>query len=186
MIFKQIILAVRTVIYALAFLFLGKVHFLGGLVIFIAYFISDGLKSAVEIAQNDMGVRVSDYQMYLSGERFEGYQGIIGWFTGPISSLVSLIIPTMFVSVGFTSDWDVLYMDDVRIKCMLIGLFFDFFGYLLIMIPYFFFWDYTDEKHREVMRVLQERADSLAAEQTQDPTLPAAEPVLVQAEDGTE
>ncbi len=73
----------------------------------------------MEIAQNDMGVRVSDDQMYISGERFEGYQGIIGWFTGPISSLVSLIIPIMFVGAGFTSDWDVLYMDDVRVKCML-------------------------------------------------------------------
>ena len=70
----------------------------------------------------------------------------------------------MFVGAGFTSDWDVLYMDDVRIKCMLIGLFFDFFGYLLIMIPYLFFWDYTDEKHREVMKVLQERADMLKNE----------------------
>ncbi|MBR4743286.1 MAG: MFS transporter [Oscillospiraceae bacterium] len=167
MVFKQIILAARTAIYAMAFLFLGKVHFLGGLVIFIAYFISDGLKSAVEIAQSDMGVRVSDYQMYISGERFEGYQGIIGWFTGPISSLVSLIIPIMFVGAGFTSDWDVLYMDDVRVKCMLIGLFFDFFGYLLIMIPYIFFWDYTDEKHREVMRVLQERAEQAAAQSEQ-------------------
>ena len=174
MVFKQIILAVRTVIYAFAFLFLGKVHFLGGLLIFVVYFISDGLKSAVEIAQNDMGVRVSDYQMYISGERFEGYQGIIGWFTGPISSLVSLIIPIMFVGAGFTSDCDVLYMDDVRIKCMLIGLFFDFFGYLLIMIPYIFFWDYTDEKHKEVMEVLQARAEKLKAEQAAEEAAAAA------------
>ncbi|MBQ6165411.1 MAG: MFS transporter [Clostridia bacterium] len=175
MVFKQIILAVRTVIYALAFLFLGKVHFLGGLVIFITYAISDGLKSAVEIAQNDMGVRVSDYQMYISGERFEGYQGIIGWFTGPISSLISLIIPIMFVGVGFTSDWDVLYVDDVRVKCMLIGLFFDFFGYLLIMIPYIFFWDYSDEKHQEVMKELQERAERLQAETDADTSGEAAD-----------
>ena len=175
MVFKQIILAVRTVIYALAFLFLGKVHFLGGLVIFITYAISDGLKSAVEIAQNDMGVRVSDYQMYISGERFEGYQGIIGWFTGPISSLISLIIPIMFVGVGFTSDWDVLYVNDVRVKCMLIGLFFDFFGYLLIMIPYIFFWDYSDEKHQEVMKELQERAERLQAETDADTSGEAAD-----------
>ena len=164
-VFKQIILAARTAIYAMAFLFLGKAHFLGGLVIFIAYFISDGLKSAVEIAQSDMNVRVTDYQMYISGERFEGYQGIIGWFTGPISSLVSLIIPLMFVGIGLTSDWDVLYMDDVRIKCMIVGLAFDFVGYILIMLPYLFMWDYSDEKHREVMKVLQERAEKLAAEQ---------------------
>jgi|GEM_PF-5605403 len=31
-------------------------------------------------------------------------------------------------------------------------------------LPYVFFWDFTDEKHREVMRVLQERADKLKGE----------------------
>ena len=28
----------------------------------------------------------------------------------------------MFYRVGFTSDWDVLFIADVRVKCMLIGL----------------------------------------------------------------
>ena len=62
---------------------------------------------------------------------------------------------------------------------MLIGLFFDFFGYILIMLPYIFFWDYTDEKHREVMRVLQERADALTNKETSESSgtdaVPAAE-----------
>ena len=122
------------------------------------------MTSALKIAQNDMNIRVSDYQMYISGERFEGYQGIIGWFTGPITSLVGLIIPLMFVSAGFTSDWDVLYMDDVRIKCMIIGIAFDLAGYILMMLPYIFFWDYTDEKHVEIMKELQARADRLGEE----------------------
>ena len=48
---------------------------------------------------------------------------------------------------------------------MVIGIAFDLAGYLLMIIPYLFFWDFTDEKHREVMQVLQERADRLSAEQ---------------------
>ena len=44
---------------------------------------------------------------------------------------------------------------------MMIGIVFDLVGYALMIIPYLF-WDYTDEKHREVMRVLQERADAAA------------------------
>ncbi len=164
MVFSQIVNAGRSVIYIVAFLFLGKLHWLCGILLFIAYFLGDGLTSALKIAQNDMNIRISDYQMYISGERFEGYQGIIGWFTGPITSLVGLIIPLMFVSAGFTSDWDVLYMDDVRIKCMIIGIAFDLAGYILMMLPYIFFWDYTDEKHVEIMKELQARADRLGEE----------------------
>ncbi len=162
MIFSQIVNASRSAIYIVAFLFLGNLHWLCGVLLFIAYFLGDGLTSALQIAKNDMNIRVSDYQMYISGERFEGYQGIIGWFTGPITSLVGLIIPLMFVGAGFTSDWDVLYMDDVRIKCMVIGIAFDLAGYLLMMLPYIFFWDYTDEKHVEIMQVLQQRAEQAA------------------------
>ena len=165
MVFNQIINAVRSAVYIIAFLFLGNHLLLCGILLFISLFVGNGLSSAISIAKNDMNIRVSDYQMYISGERFEGYQGIIGWFTSPITSLVGLIIPLMFVGVGFTSDWDVLYMDDVRIKCMLIGIAFDLVGYLLMIIPYVFFWDYTDEKHVEIMKILQERADQLKEEQ---------------------
>ena len=164
MIFSQLVNVGRSAVYIIAFLFLGNLHWLCGILLFVAYFLGDGLTSALKIAQTDMGVRVSDYQMYISGERFEGYQGIIGWFTGPITSLVGLIIPLMFVGAGFTSDWDVLYMDDVRIKCMIIGIAFDLAGYVLMMLPYIFFWDYTDEKHVEIMKVLQERADRMHAQ----------------------
>lgn len=165
MVFNQIVNAVRSAVYIIAFLFLGKLHWLCGILLFVSLFVGNGLSSAINIAKNDMNIRVSDYQMYISGERFEGYQGIIGWFTSPITSLVGLIIPLMFVGVGFTSDWDVLYMDDVRIKCMLIGIAFDLVGYVLMIIPYVFFWDYTDEKHVEIMKILQERADQLKEEQ---------------------
>ena len=165
MVFNQIVNAVRSAVYIIAFLFLGNHLLLCGILLFISLFVGNGLSSAISIAKNDMNIRVSDYQMYISGERFEGYQGIIGWFTSPITSLVGLIIPLMFVGVGFTSDWDVLYMDDVRIKCMLIGIAFDLVGYLLMIIPYVFFWDYTDEKHVEIMKILQERADQLKEEQ---------------------
>ena len=174
-VFKYLVNALRSGAYIFAFIFLGKSLLLCGVVLFVAYFIGDLLQSAVSVAQEDMGIRISDYQMYLSGERFEAYQGVIGWFTGPISSLVSLIIPLMFAAVGFTSDWDVLYMDDVRVKCMVIGIAFDLVGYLLMTLPYIFFWDFTDEKHREVMRVLQERADALSDDNIDGISAPEAD-----------
>ena len=158
-IFKQLIMFAASGIYILAFLFLGNTYWLCGLMIFIGICVCDALKSAIELASQDMDIRISDYQMYLSGERFEGYQGVIGWFTAPISTLVSLIIPLLFYRCGFTSDWDVLYIDAVRVKCMVIGIGFDMVGYLLMTLPYLFFWDFTDEKHQEIIEILKKRAE---------------------------
>ena len=145
--------------YILAILFLGNMHILCGVAIYLAMFLANLLESAVAIAQKDTKIRITDYQMYISGERLEEYQKIISWFTTPITTIVSLIIPLMFYRVGFTSDWDVLYMGDVRVKCMLIGLGFDLVGYVLMTIPYLFMWDFTDEKHAHIMEVLKQRAE---------------------------
>ena len=146
--------------YILAILFLGNSHFLCGVAIYIAMLACNTLEAAVGIAQDDTKIRVTDYQMYISGERLEEYQKIISWFTTPITTLVSLIIPLMFYRVGFTSDWDVLYMGDIRLQCMLIGLGFDLVGYVLMTIPYLFMWDFTDEKHAHIMEVLKQRAEA--------------------------
>ncbi len=161
-VFRQLVMFLASGFYILAFLFLGDSPFICGIVIFIGICCCDALKSAIELASKDMDIRISDYQMYISGERFEAYQGVIGWFTSPISALISLIIPLMFYRQGFTSDWDVLFIDDVRVKCMIIGLAFDMAGYLLMSLPYLLFWDYTDEKHAQIMKELQERADVAA------------------------
>ena len=159
-VFKYIVMAMRNGVYILAILFLGDSHFLCGVAIYIAMLVSNTLEAAVGIAQDDTKIRVTDYQMYISGERLEEYQKIISWFTTPITTLVSLIVPLMFYRVGFTSDWDVLYMGDIRLQCMLIGLGVDLAGYVLMTIPYLFMWDFTDEKHAHIMEVLKQRAEA--------------------------
>lgn len=187
-VFKYIVLAIRNGVYILAILFLGNSHFLCGLAIYIAMLVSNTLEAAVGIAQDDTKIRVTDYQMYISGERLEEYQKIISWFTTPITTLVSLIVPLMFYRVGFTSDWDVLYMGDVRVQCMLIGLCFDLAGYVLMTLPYLFMWDFTDEKHAHIMEVLKQRAEegNKAAEGTpcdlQDAAANAEAAVVSQSE----
>lgn len=37
--------------------------------------IGDALASGLKLAEEDMNVRINDYQMYLSGERLENYAG---------------------------------------------------------------------------------------------------------------
>ncbi len=157
MIFKRLVFAGQSLGYIAACYFFKDNYSLCGTIMIISLCIGDMLTSGLKLAESDMNVRINDYQMYLSGERLESYSGIIGWFTGPISALISLIIPILFYRYGFTSDWDVLFVDDIRTKCMIVGVAFDLVGHLLCCLPYLFFWDYTDEKHAEVIRVLQER-----------------------------
>ena len=105
-----------------------------------------------------MNVRLADYQMYLSGERLESFSTVFSWFTGPITSFVSLIIPVLLLHFGFNSNWDVLYIDSTRIKIIAIPLIIDIIGYLLMTIP-FLFWDYDDDKQNKVMEVLKRREE---------------------------
>lgn len=107
---------------------------------------------------HDMDIRINDYQMYLSGERLEAFSGIFGWITGPIASLVGLIIPILLLKFGFNSNWDVLFVDVSRVKIIVIPILFDIAGFLLMTIPYFF-WDYDSRKQNQVIQVLKRRAE---------------------------
>ncbi|MCR4563218.1 MAG: MFS transporter [Clostridiales bacterium] len=107
---------------------------------------------------HDMDIRIGDYQMYLSGERLEAFSGIFGWITGPIASVVGLIIPILLLKFGFNSNWDVLFVDMSRVKIIVIPILFDIVGFLLMTIPYFF-WDYDSVKQNKVIQVLKRRAE---------------------------
>ena len=101
-----------------------------------------------------MDVRIADYQMYLSGERLESFKDVFGWFTGPITSFVGLIIPIFLLKYGFNSNWDVLFVDASRRNIIIIPLIVDVIGFFLMTIPYLF-WDYDSKKQNMVMEVLK-------------------------------
>ena len=124
----------------------------------IMLFVTEMFQTVPKSVSHDMDVRVNDYQMYLSGERLESFSGVFGWFTGPITSFVGLIIPVLLLKFGFNSNWDVLFIDESRIKIIVIPLIFDIVGYLLMAIP-FIFWDYDDDKQNKVMEVLRRREE---------------------------
>lgn len=167
-IFKRLVFAGQSIGYIAAMWLFQDNYFMSGLIMLISLCVGDMLTSALKLAEDDMGVRLRDYQMYLSGERLENYQGVVGWFTNPFAAIISLIIPVLFYRVGFTSDYDILLVDDIRAKCMIIGVAFDLVGHFLCCLPYLLFWDYTDEKHLKVMEVLEERERLAAAGASQE------------------
>ena len=171
MIFFQLSRAIGNGIIVLAILFCRERLMLCGTICVVVLILMEICKTVPVTAQHDMDVRINDYQMYLSGERLENFSGVFGWFTGPIVSFVSLIIPLMLLKYGFNSNWDVLFLDATRVKIIVIPLIIDTIGYLLMAIP-FFFWDYTDDKQNKVMEVLRRREEvtrkQLEAEQRSD------------------
>ncbi len=158
MIFYQLSRAIGNAIVALAIWFCGDNLVLCGTICVIVLIFMEMTKTVPTTAGHDMGVRIADYQMYLSGERLESYAGIFGWFTGPITSFVGLIIPIFLLKYGFNSNWDVLYVDESRRNIIVIPLLVDVIGFLLMTIPYFF-WDYDNRKQNLVMEVLKRRAE---------------------------
>lgn len=171
--------AVGNSVIVLAITFCGENLMLCGGICIVTMFLMEMCKTVPITAQRDMDVRINDYQMYLSGERLENFSGVFGWFTGPITSFVGLIIPLLLLKFGFNSNWDVLFLDSARSKIIVVPIIIDIIGYLLMTIPYFF-WDYTDEKQFKVIEVLRRREDvtrkQMQAEKTneQQPPVDAA------------
>lgn len=158
MIFFQLSRAVCYTLIVLCYLFCGENTILCGTLSVIILFVTEMFQTVPKSVGHDMDVRINDYQMYLSGERLESFSGVFGWFTGPITSFVGLIIPLLILQYGFNSNWDVLFIDSSRIKIIVIPIIFDIVGYILMSIPYWF-WDYDDDKQNKVMEVLRRREE---------------------------
>jgi hypothetical protein len=156
MIFYQLSRAIGNGIIVLALLLLGDKVYLCGTICVITLIFMEMTKTIPVTAGHDMDIRINDYQMYLSGERLENFSGVFGWFTGPVTSFVGLIIPLMLLRYGFNSNWDVLFIDSSRINIIVVPIIIDIVGYVLMTIPYLK-WDYDDRKQAMVMEVLKAR-----------------------------
>ena len=164
MIFYQLSRALGYTAIALALNFFGDNLVLCGTICVVVLIFMEATSTVPKSAAHDMNVRITDYQMYLSGERLENYSGvysnagIFSWFTGPITSFVGLIIPLILLTAGFNGNWDVLFIDSARFSIIIVPLIIEIVGYFLMTIP-FMLWDYDSSKQEQVMQVLQRRAE---------------------------
>ena len=156
--FNQITTIIATVIFILALWLCGENVTMCAIIIYITGWLRGFVQEAIKVAQADMSNRLGDYQMYLSGERLEGFTGVYGWFTAPVTTFISLIIPVLLLRAGFNSNWEVLFLDSSRFNILVIPLIFDLIGHVLMMIPYAF-WKYNNKQHDYVMKTLQQRAE---------------------------
>lgn len=158
MIFYQLSRAIGNSIIAIAMWTLGDNLTLCGTICLVVLFFMEMTKTVPTTAGHDMNVRIGDYQMYLSGERLESFAGVFGWFTGPITTFVGLIIPIFLLRYGFNSNWEILFYDGSRRNIIVVPIIIDVIGYFLMTIPYLF-WDYDSKKQNMVMEVLKRREE---------------------------
>ena len=158
MIFYQYSRAIGYSIVVAAILLCKDNVILCGTICVIMLFLLEMTHTIPTAVGHDMDIRISDYQMYLSGERLESFSAVFGWITGPIVTLVGLVIPMLLLKFGFNYNWDVLYVDASRTKIIVIPILFDIVGFLLMSIPYYF-WDYDNDKQNKVIQVLKRRAE---------------------------
>ncbi len=158
MVFYQLTRAIGNLIIALAMWFTGENLMLCGTICIVVLFFMEMTKTVPTTAGHDMNVRIGDYQMYLSGERLESFAGVFGWFTGPITSFVGLIIPLLLLKYGYNSNMEVLFIDSARRNIIVVPIIVDVVGFFLMTIPYLF-WDYDSKKQNMVMEVLKRRAE---------------------------
>jgi len=155
-IFRQFCEIARCVLCIGAIFFLSDRQSLCGAVILAVEFVTQALCQVCSVAGSDMGIRLGDYQMYISGERLESSTGVFSWFTAPVTTLVSLAIPLIILKNGFNSNWDVLFIDSARFGILAVPMAIDLIGHILMVIPYIF-WDYNNGQHDYVMEVLKQR-----------------------------
>ncbi len=154
--FRQACDITRCVLCIAAVYFFKEQQTLCGIILFAAEFITIALMQPASVASADMGIRLSDYQMYVSGERLESSAGVFTWMINPITTVVSLLIPLIVLKSGFNSNWDVLFIDDTRFGIIAVPIAIDLLGHILMIFPYLF-WDYNNKQHDYVMEVLKQR-----------------------------
>ena len=104
-----------------------------------------------------------DYQQYISGKRLESSMGILNTLGSPIVTLMAMTVPLVYGLIGFTNDWNILYMPDIRARILNVTLLLCLVSHTLSLIP-FFFYDLSEKKHAKIIQELAERKRNLDEE----------------------
>jgi len=89
--------------------------------------------------------------------------GILNTLGSPIVTLMAMTVPIVYGLIGFTNDWNILYMPDIRARILNVTLLLGIISHTLGIIPYFFY-DLSEKKHAKIIQELEERKRKLDEE----------------------
>ncbi len=101
---------------------------------------------------------INDYQQFKTGDRIEGFLTQFGSMFSTIVGIgTAFIAPAVYKSFGYIDDTSVLFNNETVYSIVGTMAIFSAISALLCAIP-FFFWDMTENKHKQIMEVLKVRS----------------------------
>ena len=126
----------------------------------IAMFLKNTIAPVVDGVNVGLNADILTYHQWKYGERADSMSGIFGWFLNPVNVAIGYIMPWLLSTMGFTSDWDVLFDSQILNNVFNLYTWGSVIGLVLLTVP-FIFYDLTKEKHDMCVRELQERVKAL-------------------------
>ena len=161
---RNILITFRTISLLTIFGMLFAVEIENVYVFIAAMFLRNTFQPIVDGVNVGLNADIQDYHQWKYGERADSMSGIFGWFLNPLNVGLGFIVPWLLETVGFTSDWDVLFDQAILNKVFNIYTWASVASTLLMTLP-FFFYDLTSEKHDMCVKELQERLANIEAEE---------------------
>lgn len=163
---RDILISARVVTIATVFGILWAVKTSNIYIFLISMLLKNTISPVVDGISVGLGADILDYHQWKYGERADAMQGIFGWFLTPVNMAIGAVVPWMLKTVGFTSDWDVLFDSHILSEVFSIHTWMSVIGLILITVP-FFFYDLTREKHDICVREMQERVKKIEEQDEQ-------------------
>lgn len=121
------------------------------------------IECCINVISGSICPDVWDYQQWKCGERLEASTGLFQYITIPAGVLLGYVTPYLLKLAGLVSDWDILYDPVIRNRIFVVHILIAIVGSVLVAIPYFFY-DLTPEKHKQIIKELEERAADESAD----------------------
>ncbi len=117
------------------------------------------LANSVQVVTNyAITAQQYDYQQFRTGERMEGFLSQFGSVLNTLAGIgFAFITPAINKYYGYVDDTSVLYNANVIIPILRMYCVLGIISGALGAVP-MFFWDMTEQKHREIMEVLKVHA----------------------------
>ncbi|MFI3229332.1 MAG: MFS transporter [Bacillota bacterium] len=158
---RQVMLGLKTLqaVMILSCLLVLKIEsdFLAITIVLLASMVSTVCNKPASIVGKACLADAWDYHQWKFGERAEGASEYMNYVTVPLSMLLGYMTPFCYERVGFIGDYDVMYDTVLREKIFVVHILLYAFEIIMCMLPYAFY-DLTPERHRQMMKDLEERA----------------------------
>ncbi len=126
------------------------------IIFMVAMFLKNTIAPVVDGVNVGLNADILTYHQWKYGERADSMSGVFDWFLNPVNVAIGYIMPWVLSRIGFTSDWDVLYDQEILNNVFSVHTWGSVIGLILLTVP-FIFYDLTREKHDQCVKELKER-----------------------------